>query len=215
MGQKVHPYGFRLGISKDWKARWINEKNYKEYLLEDLKIRDYIKKTYHSAGVSDIFIERPEPGKVSITIKCARPGVIIGRKGSEVKKLRAGLERLINRKFQLNIEEVKTPETDALLVAEDIASRIEKRASYKRAMKRAIFTAMRKGAKGIKIMVSGRLNGAEIARTEWYLEGRLPLQTLKSDIDYGYTTALTKMGIIGVRVWIYKGDVAQKKATEA
>lgn len=207
MGQKVHPYGFRLGVSKDWKARWINEKSYKEYLLEDLKIRDFLKKGYRSAGVSNIFIERPEPGKVVITIKCARPGVVIGRKGAEVKKLRAKLEKLITRQFQLNIEEIKTPEADAILVAEDIASRIEKRTSYKRAMKRAIFTAMKKGAKGIKIMVSGRLNGAEIARTEWYLEGRLPLQTLKSDVDYGYTTSYTKMGIIGVRVWIYKGDV--------
>ncbi|MBN2252745.1 30S ribosomal protein S3 [Mesotoga sp. Brook.08.YT.4.2.5.1] len=207
MGQKVHPYGFRLGVSKDWKARWINERNYKEYLLEDLKIRDFLKKNYMAAGVSDIYIERPEPGKVVITIKCARPGVMIGKKGSEVKLLRQRLEKLITRQFQLNIEEVKTPETDAILVAEDIASRIEKRASYKRAMKRAIFTAMRKGAKGIKIMVSGRLNGADIARTEWYLEGRLPLQTLRADLDYGYTTAFTKMGIIGVKVWIYKGDV--------
>jgi len=207
VGQKVHPYGFRLGVTKDWKARWINEKNYKEYLIEDVKIRDFIKKRYRAAGVSDIYIERPETGKVSITIKCARPGVIIGRKGVEVKALRAKLEKLITRQFQLNIEEVKTPEIDAILVAEDIAARIEKRASYKRAMKRAIFTAMRKGAKGIKIMVSGRLNGADIARTEWYLEGRLPLQTLRSDIDYGYTTAMTKMGIIGVKVWIYKGDI--------
>ena len=207
MGQKVHPYGFRLGVSKDWKARWINERSYKEYLLEDLKIREFLKKGYRSAGISDIYIERPEPGKVVITIKCARQGVVIGRKGSEVKLLRSKLEKLITRQFQLNIEEIKTPEADAILVAEDIASRIEKRTSYKRAMKRAIFTAMKKGAKGIKIMVSGRLNGAEIARTEWYLEGRLPLQTLKSDVDYGYTTAYTKMGIIGVRVWIYKGDV--------
>ncbi|HAA85298.1 MAG TPA: 30S ribosomal protein S3 [Kosmotogaceae bacterium] len=207
MGQKVHPYGFRLGISKDWKAKWINEKNYKDYLLEDLKIRDFVKGNYKAAGVSDIFIERPEPGKVVITIKCARPGVIIGRKGAEVKKLRERLEKVITRQFQLNIEEVKTPETDAILIAEDVASRIEKRASYKRAMKRAIFNALRRGAKGVKIMVSGRLNGADIARTEWYLEGRLPLQTLKADVDYGYTTATTKMGIIGVKVWVFKGNV--------
>ncbi len=207
MGQKVHPYGFRLGVSKDWKARWINEKNYKDYLLEDLKIRDFVKENYKAAGVSDIFIERPEPGKVVITIKCARPGVIIGRKGAEVKKLRERLERVITRQFQLNIEEVKTPEADAILIAEDVASRIEKRASYKRAMKRAIFNALRRGAKGVKIMVSGRLNGADIARTEWYLEGRLPLQTLKADVDYGYTTATTKMGIIGVKVWVFKGTV--------
>jgi len=207
VGQKVHPYGFRLGISKDWKAKWINEKNYKDYLLEDLKIRDFVKGNYKAAGVSDIFIERPEPGKVVITIKCARPGVIIGRKGAEVKKLRERLEKVITRQFQLNIEEVKTPETDAILIAEDVASRIEKRASYKRAMKRAIFNALRRGAKGVKIMVSGRLNGADIARTEWYLEGRLPLQTLKADVDYGYTTATTKMGIIGVKVWVFKGNV--------
>lgn len=207
MGQKVHPYGFRLGVSKDWKAKWINEKNYKDYLLEDLKIRDFVKENYRAAGVSDIFIERPEPGKVVITIKCARPGVIIGRKGAEVKKLRERLEKVITRQFQLNIEEVKTPEADAILIAEDVASRIEKRASYKRAMKRAIFNALRRGAKGVKIMVSGRLNGADIARTEWYLEGRLPLQTLKADVDYGYTTATTKMGIIGVKVWVFKGNV--------
>ncbi len=207
MGQKVHPYGFRLGVSKDWKAKWINEKNYKDYLLEDLKIRDFVKENYKAAGVSDIFIERPEPGKVVITIKCARPGVIIGRKGAEVKKLRERLEKVITRQFQLNIEEVKTPEADAILIAEDVASRIEKRASYKRAMKRAIFNALRRGAKGVKIMVSGRLNGADIARTEWYLEGRLPLQTLKADVDYGYTTATTKMGIIGVKVWVFKGNV--------
>jgi small subunit ribosomal protein S3 len=207
VGQKVHPYGFRLGVSKDWKAKWINEKNYKDYLLEDLKIRDFVKENYKAAGVSDIFIERPEPGKVVITIKCARPGVIIGRKGAEVKKLRERLEKVITRQFQLNIEEVKTPEADAILIAEDVASRIEKRASYKRAMKRAIFNALRRGAKGVKIMVSGRLNGADIARTEWYLEGRLPLQTLKADVDYGYTTATTKMGIIGVKVWVFKGNV--------
>ncbi len=207
MGQKVHPYGFRLGVSKQWKARWINEKNYKEYLLEDIKIRDYLKKNYRAAGVSDISIERQEAGKVDITVMTARPGVIIGKKGSEVKKLRNELENMIKRRLQLNIEEVKTPETDAELVAQDIASRIERRASYKRAMKRALFTAMRKGAKGIKIMVSGRLNGADIARTEWFLEGRLPLQTLRSNIDYGYCDAHTKMGIIGVKVWVYKGDV--------
>lgn len=175
MGQKVHPYGFRLGVSKQWKARWINEKNYKEYLLEDIKIRDYLKKNYRAAGVSDISIERQEAGKVDITVMTARPGVIIGKKGSEVKKLRNELENMIKRRLQLNIEEVKTPETDAELVAQDIASRIERRASYKRAMKRALFTAMRKGAKGIKIMVSGRLNGADIARTEWFLEGRLQI----------------------------------------
>ncbi len=184
MGQKVHPYGFRLGVSKDWKARWINERNYKEYLLEDLKIRDFLKKNYMAAGVSDIYIERPEPGKVVITIKCARPGVMIGKKGSEVKLLRQRLEKLITRQFQLNIEEVKTPETDAILVAEDIASRIEKRASYKRAMKRAIFTAMRKSFMRSSITGFRKTNGADIARTDGGVLHEASLQTLRADLDY-------------------------------
>ncbi len=206
MGQKVHPRGFRLGISADWQTKWFNEKNYAEWLLEDEEIRKIIKNRYYNAGISEIRIERPDDNHVLVTVKTARPGVIIGRKASEITKLRSDLQSRFNRSFVINVEEVKTPETDAQLVAENIAMRIEKRASYKRAMKRAISDAMKAGAKGIKIMVAGRLGGAEIARREWYLKGRLPLQTLKAIIDYGTATAQTKYGTIGVKVWIYKGD---------
>lgn len=206
MGQKVHPRGFRLGITADWQATWFNEKNYKEYLLEDEEIRKAIKDKYAQAGISEIVIERPDSERVIAIIKSARPGIIIGKKGSEITELRQELEKRFNRRFIVNVEEIKNPEVDAQLVAENIASRIEKRASYKVVMKKAIFNAMKKGAKGIKIMVSGRLAGAEIARTEWYLKGRLPLQTIKSIIDYGTARAETKYGTIGIKVWIYKGD---------
>ena len=206
MGQKVHPRGFRLGLTSDWQATWFNEKNYAEYLLEDEEIRKIIKEKYNQAGISEIVIERPDSERVIAIIKSARPGIIIGKKGAEITSLRQELERKFNRRFIINIEEIKTPETDARLVAENIAGRIEKRASYKIVMKRAISNAMRKGAKGIKIMVAGRLAGAEIARTEWYLKGRLPLQTIRSIIDYGTARAETKYGTIGIKVWIYKGD---------
>ncbi|AEH50823.1 30S ribosomal protein S3 [Pseudothermotoga thermarum] len=207
MGQKVHPRGFRLGISADWQAQWFNEKDYASWLLEDEKIREIVKKTYGQAGISEVFIERAGNEAVTITIKTARPGMIIGKKGAEIGKFREDLEKLLNRRVVINVEEVKTPETDARLVAETLASRIEKRASYKRAMKRAISDALRKGALGIKVMVAGRLAGAEIARREWYLSGRLPLQKVKAIIDYGTAIAKTKYGTIGVKVWIYKGDV--------
>jgi small subunit ribosomal protein S3 len=206
VGQKVHPRGFRLGLTSDWQATWFNEKNYAEYLLEDEEIRKIIKEKYNQAGISEIVIERPDSERVIAIIKSARPGIIIGKKGAEITSLRQELERKFNRRFIINIEEIKTPETDARLVAENIAGRIEKRASYKIVMKRAISNAMRKGAKGIKIMVAGRLAGAEIARTEWYLKGRLPLQTIRSIIDYGTARAETKYGTIGIKVWIYKGD---------
>jgi len=206
VGQKVHPRGFRLGLTADWQATWFNEKNYAEYLLEDEEIRKIIKGKYNHAGISEIVIERPDSERVIAIIKSARPGIIIGKKGAEITNLRQDLERKFNRRFIINIEEIKTPETDAQLVAENIAGRIEKRASYKIVMKRAISNAMKKGAKGIKIMVAGRLAGAEIARTEWYLKGRLPLQTIRSIIDYGTARAETKYGTIGIKVWIYKGD---------
>ncbi len=208
MGQKVHPRGFRLGVSAEWQTKWFNEKKkYAEWLLEDEEIRKIIKSKYYNAGVSEIHIERPDENHVVVNVRTARPGVIIGRKASEITKLRNELQGKFNRQFVINVEEVKTPETDAQLVAENIATRIERRASYKRAMKRAISDAMKSGAKGIKIMVAGRLGGAEIARREWYLKGRLPLQTLKAMIDYGTATAQTKYGTIGIKVWIYKGDV--------
>jgi small subunit ribosomal protein S3 len=206
VGQKVHPKGFRLGLTADWDAKWFNEKKYSEYLLEDEAIRDFIKKTYNQAGIARVFIQRPDAERVLVTIHAARPGILIGRKGAGITELRQALENKFNRKFGVDIVEVKTPETEATLVAESIAQKIEKRASYKIVMKRAIAAAMRRGAKGIKIMVSGRLAGAEIARTEWYLKGRLPLQTLRAIIDYSTARAETKYGTIGVKVWIYKGD---------
>ncbi len=206
MGQKVHPKGFRLGLTADWDAKWFNEKKYSEYLLEDEAIRDFIKKTYNQAGIARVFIQRPDAERVLVTIHAARPGILIGRKGAGITELRQALENKFNRRFGVDIVEVKTPETEATLVAESIAQKIEKRASYKIVMKRAIAAAMRRGAKGIKIMVSGRLAGAEIARTEWYLKGRLPLQTLRAIIDYSTARAETKYGTIGVKVWIYKGD---------
>ncbi|NPU88687.1 MAG: 30S ribosomal protein S3 [Fervidobacterium sp.] len=206
MGQKVHPKGFRLGLTAEWDAQWFNEKKYSEYLLEDEAIRDFIKKTYNQAGIARVFIQRPDAERVLVTIHAARPGILIGRKGAGITELRQSLESKFNRKFGVDIVEVKTPETEATLAAESIAQKIEKRASYKIVMKRAIAAAMRRGAKGIKIMVSGRLAGAEIARTEWYLKGRLPLQTLRAIIDYSTARAETKYGTIGVKVWIYKGD---------
>jgi len=210
VGQKVHPRGFRLGVSTDWQAKWFNEKNYAEWLLEDEEIRKIVKSKYYHAGISEVFIERPDSERVNITVRTARPGVIIGRKGEEITKLRGELEKRFRRRMIINVEEIKTPEIDAQLVAESIASKIERRASYKRAMKRAISDAMRRGAKGIKVMVAGRLGGAEIARREWYLKGRLPLQTIKAIVDYGTAEAQTKYGTIaiGVKVWIYKGDAS-------
>ncbi len=202
----MHPKGFRLGISTDWQARWFNEKDYANWLEEDEKVRNAVRAIYSQAGISEVFVERPGNEAITITIKTARPGMIIGKKGAEIGKLREDLEKTLNRRVVINVEEIKTPETDARLVAEAIAGRIEKRASYKRAMKRAITDALRKGALGVKVMVSGRLAGAEIARREWYLSGRLPLQKVRAAIDYGTATAKTKYGTIGIKVWIYKGD---------
>jgi small subunit ribosomal protein S3 len=210
VGQKVHPKGFRLGITTDWSSKWFNEKNYSSFLLEDQKIRNYIKDKYFHAGISEIYIERPSAQNINITIKTARVGILIGKKGSEVKELREELQKMTGKKVGINIEEIRTPEIVAQLVAENIAARIEKRASYKQAMKRSISNALRKGAKGIKVMVSGRLGGADIARTEWYRQGRVPLQTLTAKIDYGYTVAKTRYGIIGIKVWIFLGDDKSK-----
>lgn len=206
MGQKVHPKGFRLGLTAEWDAQWFNEKKYSEYLLEDEAIRNFLRKNYNQAGIARVFIQRPDAERVLVSIHAARPGILIGKKGSGITELRQALESHFNRKFGIDIVEVKTPETEAVLVAESIAQKIEKRASYKIVMKRAITAALRRGAKGIKIMVAGRLAGAEIARTEWYLKGRLPLQTLRSVIDYSTARAETKYGTIGIKVWIYKGD---------
>lgn len=207
MGQKVNPIGLRLGIVKDWQSRWFSEDKYRDFLLEDLKIRRYIKEKLYRAGISQINIERLA-NQLKIVIKTARPGIVIGRKGSEVEKLRQEIQDMVgNKNIQISVEEVPVPEIDAQLVAENIAFQIERRISYRRAMKQAIARALRMGAKGIKISCSGRLGGAEIAREEWYREGRLPLHTLRADIDYGFAEALTTYGKIGVKVWIFKGEV--------
>jgi len=210
MGQKTHPYGFRLGITKDWKSHWYAERSeYSSLLHEDWAIRNYIKKNYYQAGISQIEIERKAVNRVDVTIYTARPGMLIGRGGSEIENIRKNLIKLTNKSVFVNVQEVKNPELDAQLVAENIATQIEKRINYKRAMKQAINRALRAGAKGIKVMCSGRLNGAEIARSEWFREGRIPLQTLTADIDYGFAEAYTISGVIGVKVWIYKGDIPE------
>jgi len=218
VGQKVHPRGFRLGVSEDWQANWFGGKNYSDYLIEDEKIRAMIRNKRYKiktkrgqiidsdAAVDEVYIERPSASKVKISIHTAKPGIVIGKKGAEVQVLREELEKLTSKQCFVNIKEIKTPETDALLVAENVAAMLEKRTSHKRAMKRVMRNAMKSGAKGIKVMVSGRLGGAEIARVEWYREGRIPLQTLRAKIDYGYTVANTKSGVIGVKVWVYTSD---------
>ena len=207
MGQKINPIGFRLSVQKNWTSKWYsNSKHFAELLLKDIEVRDYLKQKLAGAGVSKIIIERPAKN-AKITIYTARPGVVIGKKGEDIEKLRAELRvRMGLPDVGLNIEEVRKPEIDAQLIAESITQQLEKRIMFRRAMKRAMQNAMRLGAQGIKIMSGGRLNGIEIARTEWYREGRVPLHTLRADIDYGFAEAKTTYGIIGVKVWGYKGD---------
>jgi len=207
MGQKVHPTGIRLGIVKDWTSRWYaNSQDYPVFLLQDLKVRDYIREKLSHASVSRIQINRPA-SNAHITIHTARPGIVIGKKGEDIDKLKREVSDIMGIPVQLNVEEIRKPELDAKLVAESIAQQLEKRIMYRRAMKRAVSNSMRLGAEGIKINVGGRLNGAEIARGEWYREGRVPLHTLRADIDYGTAEANTTYGIIGVKVWIFKGEV--------
>ncbi|NLY11702.1 MAG: 30S ribosomal protein S3 [Firmicutes bacterium] len=214
MGQKVHPYGFRLGYIKDWNSKWYADKsNYSELLHEDLKIRDLVKKRFYSSGISKVEIERAA-NRVKVTINTARPGMVIGKGGAEVDKFRKELENMTNKQVQVNIVEVKKPEVDAQLVAENIAGQLERRVSFRRAMRQSQQRALRMGAKGIKVAVSGRLGGAEIARTEWNPEGNVPLHTLRADIDYGFAEANTTFGKIGVKVWIYKGEVLPEKASK-
>ncbi len=206
MGQKVHPFGFRLGYNKTWNSRWYAKKDYSSLLHEDLRLKKELKKQLGHAGVSKIEIERPG-NKIRITIHTSRPGIIIGRKGSEIDKLKADLQKRTNRDIFININEVHRPELESQLVAESIALQLEKRIAFRRAMRKAVDTALKVSAKGIKVCCAGRLNGAEIARTEWYLQGRLPLHTLRADVDYGFAEAQTTYGVIGVKVWIYKGEV--------
>ena len=219
VGQKVHPRGFRLGVSKDWQSVWFGGKRYSELLIEDQAVRNHISKRRYklklrngqtveaSGDIDEVKIERPSLNKMIVTIATAKPGILIGKKGSEITEIRNEIHNLTKREVIINIKEIKTPEVVAQLVAENVAALIEKRTTHKRAMKRVMKNAMMNKALGIKVMVAGRLGGAEIARTEWYREGRIPLQTLRADIDYGFAQARTKTGIIGVKVWIYHGDV--------
>ncbi len=217
MGQKTHPVGIRLGITRTWDSRWFLKKGYAGQLLEDIAIKKEIKDKLFHAGVSKIEIERAGQ-KIRVIIYTARPGIIIGKKGSEVEKLRKDIELMSGKQALVDIKEIRKPEIDAQLVAENIALQLEKRVAFRRAMKKAVASALRFGAQGIKITCSGRLAGAEIARTEWYREGRVPLHTFRADINYGFAEARTTYGIIGVKVWVYSGDVlpeAAKPATEA
>lgn len=214
MGQKTHPYGFRLVYNKTWHSRWYGEAQYSKTLHEDLKLRKELKARLGHAGVSEIDIERAAD-RLRVTIYTSRPGIIIGRKGAEVDKLRDDLMKQMGREVHINIQEIQRPELDAQLVAESIAGQLERRVSFRRAMKKSMESAFRFGAKGFKVMVAGRLGGNEIARTEWYQEGRLPLHTLKADIDYGFAEARTTYGVIGCKVWVYKGDLLKEKGRRA
>ena len=209
MGQKINPIGFRLGVQKNWSSKWFTStKTFAVFLNNDIKVREFLNKKLANAAVSKIIIERPAKN-AKVTIMTARPGIVIGKKGEDIENLRSDLQGLMGIPVQLNIEEVRKPEIDATLIAQSIAQQLEKRVQFRRAMKRAMQNAMRLGAQGIKIMSSGRLNGIEIARSEWYREGRVPLHTLRADIDYGVARAQTQYGIIGIKVWIYKGEVFQ------
>ena len=205
MGQKVHPYGFRLGYNKTWRSRWFARREYADLLHEDIELRDRLKKRLASAGVSAIDIERAA-NKLVVRIYTARPGIIIGRKGSEIEKLKSEVQQKTKREVHIDIQEVHRPELDAQLVAESIALQLEKRVAFRRAMRKSVDSALRFGCKGIKVRVAGRLNGAEIARKEWYLQGRLPLQNLSADIDFGFAQAYTTYGVIGVKCWVYRGE---------
>lgn len=206
MGQKIHPTGFRLAVSRDWGSRWYaGNRNFADMLNDDLKVREYLRRKLKNASVGRVVIERPAKN-ARITVYSARPGVVIGKKGEDIETLKADLSKMMGVPVHVNIEEIRKPEVDAQLIADSISQQLEKRIMFRRAMKRAMQNAMRLGAQGIKIMSSGRLNGIEIARTEWYREGRVPLHTLRADIDYGFSEALTTYGIIGIKVWVYKGD---------
>jgi small subunit ribosomal protein S3 len=210
MGQKIHPIGFRLAVNRNWSSRWYaNNKHFSTMLLEDIKVREHLKARLAHAAVSRVVIERPAKN-ARITVFSARPGVVIGKKGEDIEALKGELQRMLRVPVHVNIEEVRKPELDAQLIADSISQQLQKRIMFRRAMKRAITNAMRLGAQGIKIMSAGRLNGIEIARTEWYREGRVPLHTLRADIDYGTSEAKTSYGVIGIKVWVFKGEVMQK-----
>ncbi len=211
MGQKVHPYGFRLGYNKNWLSRWYSKKDYPAFVYEDHQIRKFVKKLLYHAGVSKLEIERAG-GKVRIIIHTARPGIVIGRKGVEIEKLRGDLKKKFGQEFAIEVNEIRRPEVDAQLVAENIALQLERRVAFRRAMKRTLSLARKFGAEGIRVACSGRLAGAETARREWYREGRVPLHTLRADLDFGMARANTTYGVIGVKVWIYKGEILDQEA---
>jgi small subunit ribosomal protein S3 len=211
LGQKVHPIGFRVGVYRDWNSRWYGGKNYSACVHEDIKIRDFVKKRLYHAGISRIEIERTSDN-IRVIIKTARPGLVIGRRGSELDVMRKHLSGVIGKEIKMDIVEVRKPDLEAQLVAENVATQLERRVSFRRAMKKAVTSTLRMGAKGIKIKCAGRLGGAEIARTEWYREGRVPLHTLRADIDHGHAEAKTTYGLIGVQVLVYRGDVLEQQA---
>lgn len=213
MGQKVNPFGFRLGYNKNWQSRWYSKKEYPAFVYEDHTIRRHVKKLLYTAGISRIEIERPGD-KVRLILSTARPGIVIGRKGVEIEKLRAELRKKFGREFAIEVNEIRRPEVEAQLVAESVAQQLERRVAFRRAMKRTVSMARKFGAEGIKIGCAGRLAGAEIARSEWYRDGRVPLQTLRADIDYGYAEAHTTYGIIGVKVWIFKGEILDQEVSQ-
>ena len=213
MGQKVHPKGFRLGVIEGWDSRWFAHREYADLLHEDIKIRNFLKKRLYHAGVSKIEIERAA-SKAKINIHTARPGIVIGKKGAEIEKLKQELGRLTRKETFINIQEVRRPDLDAQLVTENVALQLERRVAFRRAMKEAVARAMRMGAQGIRVQCAGRLGGSEIARTEWYREGRVPLHTLRADVNYGFAQAKTTYGVIGVKVWIFRGEVLSKQEEE-
>ena len=214
MGQKVNPIGFRLGVVKSWDSRWFAEKDYAQFIEDDWRIREFLKKKLYHAGISKVEIERWAK-RIRLRIYAARPGIVIGKKGAEIEVLKKQLEKMVPQEVVVDIQEVRKPEVDAQLVAENVALQIVRRVAFRRAMKRSVASAMRFGAKGIKVCCAGRLGGAEMARTEWYKEGRIPLHTLRADIDYGFAEARTTYGIIGVKVWIFHGEILKKDKVAA
>lgn len=214
MGQKVNPIGFRLGVIRSWDSRWFAGKEYASFIEDDYRIREFLKKKLYHAGISKIEIERWAK-RIRLRIYAARPGIVIGKKGAEIELLKKELEKMVPQEVAIDIQEVRKPEVDAQLVAENVALQIVRRVAFRRAMKRSVASAMRFGAKGIKVCCSGRLGGAEMARTEWYKEGRIPLHTLRADIDYGFTEARTTYGVIGVKVWIFNGEILEQKGATA
>ena len=211
MGRKVHPYGFRMGITKDWQAKWFSERGYADLVHEDLRMRKVVLDRLPDAGISEIIIDR-NANQLTLTVKTAKPGIVIGRGGANVEQLRNALEMATDRRVRLNIEEIRVPETDAYLVARSVADQLERRVAFRRAMKQSVQRTMQRGAEGCKIKIGGRLGGAEMSRSEYELQGRVPLHTLRADIDYGQAEARTTFGIVGVKCWIYKGDIAPEQS---